>query len=530
MGDIALKGPELKKMVAMAKKRDLNFAYCPGNDPKEDVFVLDRKKKPEVMGRVARAEGTGTKLGFGTAKVKGKVMSLTCERELPQLAKKLKKFLKSETINMNIIVLDMSGQVLEEDIEDLGEDEDDEDVFVDDGDDDDDDGSQGQETAEEGGSDVIADDDAALLKSLKARAAEIQGGIKAASPEAQAKLIPVFKVAVGAMQSGDLAKADDTFTKLDAALDKMAGAGVAQDASADTNDPALARLAEVSATLLKRIEDLGNSETAPKLRAAHGILDGQIEAGDAKKAAGTAKALGDAITRAAEAAQTAPEDAKAEDAKEEPAVDPSVAYRDARAELEPLALDLIQRGLGDVGKMRGVLAYFIEKGDAEDYAGAMKAVPGLKKLIADAENAEKTEAEKDIPANVVPFVRARLEWIKTRATLKSELTKLQGEILAVCQGDDFPDISSESQALFSYLDVLDNRLEDALEALVQAPDGEQREKLKDNARKVLSEYQKELDTPFFQAVDSNNGFKPVNVRGAAVASLGKVNEALSAAA
>ena len=57
MADIALKGPELKKMVKIAKKRDLNFAYCPGNDPAEDVFVLDRKKKPEVMGRVARAEG-----------------------------------------------------------------------------------------------------------------------------------------------------------------------------------------------------------------------------------------------------------------------------------------------------------------------------------------------------------------------------------------------------------------------------------------------------------------------------------------
>lgn len=178
--------------------------------------------------------------------------------------------------------------------------------------------------------------------------------------------------------------------------------------------------------------------------------------------------------------------------------------------------------------MRAVLAYFTEKGEAEDYAGALKAVPGLKKLIAEAEAAEQTAAEADIPAGVVPFVRARLDWVKTRSTLKSELTKLQGEILAVCSGDEFPTIANDSNALFSYLETLDSRLEDALEALVQEPDGTQREKLKAAARKVLDEYRGELDTPFFQAVDGKNGFKPVNVRGAALASLGKVTDALAA--
>ena len=110
------------------------------------------------------------------------------------------------------------------------------------------------------------------------------------------------------------------------------------------------------------------------------------------------------------------------------------------------------------------------------------------------------------------------------------MTKLQDSILAVCQGEEFPTIANDTKALFTYLDALDTRLEDALEALVQEPDGDKREKLKDDARKVLSEFQSELDTPFFQTVDGNNGFKPVNVRGAAIASLGKVNEALSMAA
>ena len=92
-------------------------------------------------------------------------------------------------------------------------------------------------------------------------------------------------------------------------------------------------------------------------------------------------------------------------------------------------------------------------------------------------------------------------------------------------------MADDSKGLFSYLDKLDNRLEDALEALVQEPDGSKRQSLKGNAQKVLVEFQAELNTnPFFQAVDGGNGFKPVNVRSAAMASLGKVNDALSTAA
>lgn len=505
MGDIALKGAELKKMVALAKKRDLNFAYCPGNDPKEDVFVLDIKKNPEVIGRVARAEGTGTKLCLGRASVTGKVMSLSCERELPQVAKKLKKFLKFEGIAMNIIVLDMEGNVLEQDVEDLGDA------------DEDDDTSDDADDASDDEVDDSADDQGERLKTLKNRAAQLQGAIKDAPGDAQATLVKGFKSALGAMQGGDLDTAEDTFTKLEGAITKLAG--VAADTQTNTPDPALSKLTEVSATLSKRIDALGEAEGVSKLRAVHGVLNSQITDGDVKKAAGTAKALGDAIGRLAGQADATPDTENGE-----------TAFRNARVDLEPMVLDLLQKGLGDVGKMRSVLSYFIEKGEAGDFAGALKAVPGLKTLIAAAQSADQTAAEADIPAGVVPFVRARLEWIKTRSTLKSEMTKLQAEILAVCQGDAFPTIAKDSKTLFTYLDVLDTRLEDALEALVQEPDGAQREKLKDAARKVLSEYQSELNTPFFQAVDSNNGFKPVNVRGAAIATLGEVSAALSAAA
>lgn len=205
-------------------------------------------------------------------------------------------------------------------------------------------------------------------------------------------------------------------------------------------------------------------------------------------------------------------------------------WRDSRADLEPVALDLLQRNLGDVSKIRAVLGYFIEKGEAGDYVGGMTAAGGLKKLIAEAQAAEQTAAETDIPAGIVPFVRARLDWVKTRTSQKAELTKLQDAIVAACDADEFPDIANDSKQLFTYLDTLDGRLEDALDALVQEPDGAKRKKLKADAAKLLVEFQKELDTPFFQAVDGDNGFKPVNVRGAAMGSLGKVKDALTMSA
>lgn len=542
MADIAMKGPDLKKFIKIAKKRDLNFAYCPGNDPAEDVFVLDRKKKPEAMGRVARAEGSGSKLCFGTARTKGRIVLLTCEREMPQTAKKLKKFLKFEKAPMNVIVMDKDGNILEEDIEDLPEDPelDLDDVDIEDLDDADiaDDAAEEEETAapDDGAAPAV---DAARLKQLTTRAGVLQTAITGLPEQVQAPMMKRFKGVVGLLKSADLDGAEQGLDKLDAAVDLVNKKGAAQPEP----DADLERLRGVAADLRQRIDAIGNPDGTARLVAAHGLLLGQIEEGDVKKATTTVKALADAIARAAEqgAASPAqepeqaatPDDNRAQDDADDTAqddVDPGIAWRDARADLEPVALDLLQRNLGDVSKMRAVLGFFIEKGEARDFAGAMKAEPGLKKLIAQAQAAEQTAAEKDIPAGVVPFVRARLDWVKTRTTLKAELTKLQAAIIDVCDPEEFPDIVNESKQLFGYIEALDERLEDALEALVQEPDGARRETLKADAVKVLEDYQSELDTPFFQAVDGNNGFKPVNVRGAAMESLGKVRAVLSAAA
>ncbi|MEO0380773.1 MAG: hypothetical protein AAF252_10935, partial [Pseudomonadota bacterium] len=161
---------------------------------------------------------------------------------------------------------------------------------------------------------------------------------------------------------------------------------------------------------------------------------------------------------------------------------------------------------------------------------ALKAVPGLKKLIAAAQAAAQSEAETAIPAGVAHYNKARLDWRETRSTLTSEMSRLEKAIIDTCDASEFPNAARDASRLFDYLAKLDDRLENALEALEQEQDGDAREKLKGPATAVLAEFKRELDTDFFKAVDGNNGFTPVNVRGAAITSLRKVEDALSQAA
>ena len=92
MSEVALKGDELRKILKVAKKRDLAFAYAPGKTREDDIFSIHRKRAPEIVSRAVRKESEGTKYAFGMASVAGKVLSLTCERELPGMSKKLKRF------------------------------------------------------------------------------------------------------------------------------------------------------------------------------------------------------------------------------------------------------------------------------------------------------------------------------------------------------------------------------------------------------------------------------------------------------
>ncbi|MEX0339953.1 MAG: hypothetical protein AB3N11_13045 [Arenibacterium sp.] len=92
--------------------------------------------------------------------------------------------------------------------------------------------------------------------------------------------------------------------------------------------------------------------------------------------------------------------------------------------------------------------------------------------------------------------------------------------------EGFEDVASRSDKLFSYLDSFDGQLEDTLQQIIGAS-GEAQDALKATAQNIVSRYRSELDSDFFKAVDQN-GFVPTNIRGAALASLDTVSQALAA--
>lgn len=555
MSDVALRGDELKKLLKIAKKRDLAFAYSPGKSPAEDIYSMDRKKKPDVVSRAVRKESEGTKYAFGYVSVKGKIVSLKCERELPGMSKKLKKFFKSEKCPMNVVILDQNGNVLEEDIEELPEDD------LLDGDDADE--NEAEDNVQDAEEVAPAEDDTARRKQVTKLASEVKAGMADLPEDAKATVSKGFVGAVKALQGGKLDQAEAVLNKLKAIVDKMAG-GAAVPAESNeepasaaaptapqepaaaapppppppTVNPVTAKLMMVAEKLEGRIATLEADDDTSNLRAMLEDLRQQIESGDAKGSGASAKALGEEISkvsaRQSAAAKATREETFQESLPETPEneVDHTLTkdgklWNDARADLEGRVLALLKSGMGDVGQLRADWASFMEKGNAQEYVDAMNIQPNLLKLIAEGEAAEMSDAEKDIPENVVPFVRARLDWIKARTQLRGEMGKLQNAILAVCKGEDFAGVADDTKELFSYLDALDDKLENALEALVEAPDGAEREDKKKAARSVLGDFQAKLETPFFKDVDTNNGFVSVSVRGTAVNALSEVGAALS---
>ncbi len=124
MSGMKTEGEELKKLLKLGRKRPLPFGFCIGPGDEDHVLIIHRKRKPETLGKAARTEGLGTKIAFGTLTVSGRLITLTCKREAPALAKKMKRFMIRQKLKMNVLVLDAAGRELESDIEELEEDPD----------------------------------------------------------------------------------------------------------------------------------------------------------------------------------------------------------------------------------------------------------------------------------------------------------------------------------------------------------------------------------------------------------------------
>ena len=487
MGEFALEGDELKKLIKVAKKRPIAFAFSPGSGDDDAIFALHRKRKPDILGKAVKKEGEGSKIAYGLCEVQGKNMTLTCERECPQLAKRLKRWLKAQKAPHNVICFDESGNQIDSDVEDLPDDPMYDEPGVDDEEDEDD--------AGQGGLDA---------KELEARLRKITQEAAALPPEKNKQLLAALKSAVTALKGGNLPTVKNTLDAVEQAMGKMAGGPSKED---------LQRQRDLAAELGKCRKDMAGRPDIEKLQIVWDMAAKMVKAQDFGRAQQTLEKLKEALAKA-------------------PAASPEeTLWQQKGLPHIQAANEAIKAGHGDVSRLQAAVAYAMEAAASGDFKKAMATAERLAKAIQQLEASGDTrnEAERTVDANVVPFRQARVLWSKAKAKLNSELSKLQSEIIKACAGiPELSGVENDTKILFSYLEALDERLEDQLDELINAESSEARNKLKDVCRKTIREYLGELESEFFRDVDNNNGFTKVQVRATAVAALNEVERQLAA--
>lgn len=530
MSEFAVEGPELKKMVKLARKGPIPFAFNPGKSDPEHHLAMHRKRPPGVLAKSAKKEGAGMKVAFGTCEVKQKVMELTCEKSVPAMAKKLKKFLKTNKVSLNVKILDESGNVLEEDIEDLP---DDPDLY------DEDQAPEAPVEQEQTAESPEVPDAAAIVARIKAAQPRIAEAPKAVAD----KLGTALKKVVAQIKEQSLQAADQSMSQIEAVLDKLAAAAGqgAQAEQTEEQDEGLSA-ADIAQEIRSLAQDAQGLPDALRAKVAKPIqqLGALLKAGDLDRAAEGVPKVRQAIETllqksAAQEAQPEPEEPASEaQAAPEPEQEDSARaeWLAAYEKLKPAADAALKEhrfaSEAEEGTFKTRLNYAEANANEGAYEAALKTLPGLQAMLDDAANNAPGTSGPDIGEDVKPFAESRVKWASTRTTMLAELKKLQDAIAAACkEHEELAGVAGEVNSLTDYLIKLDERLEDKLDDIVNAPSGSERDGHKADARALLAEYQAELQTDFFKDVDANNGFVNVAVASTAAKALAEINSVLS---
>lgn len=290
MSDYAVTGDELKNLLKIAKKRPLQFAYCPAQSAEKDLLALHRKKPGAIMAKALRAEGEGNKLAFGTLSVGGKLVTLECEKVLPALARKVKKFLKFNKVQRNVRVLDADGNLLEEDIEDLAEDPDDgDDIAATDADDTDDDDADTDDTAV--GTDDTDAGDQFDASALVARIKAMEPRIAQLGEDRAAPLRKAMVAAIGFVKDANGPQAEGMLDRIDAALLKLGDQGAPSQTPPQAGTAAQQKLQQAAALLAQRVKALPEGDMRAMLAGQVRDIAGAIREGAVERAITGLKAL-----------------------------------------------------------------------------------------------------------------------------------------------------------------------------------------------------------------------------------------------
>lgn len=520
MGDFAVEGSELKKMIKTAKKQPVAFGFNPGKSEEDAYCGMHRNKPATQLGKDAKDAAEGGKYAFGTATVTGKTINLTCLRELPGLAKRFKKYLKTQKVMLNVVILDADGNVLESDIEDdLPDDPELEGDAAE--------SESDAEEADEAGTEAptLGDDRTALIKRLSA----MRDRILALPPEAQAKLAGPFrqltdfvkaKLGTPLFEAKDLEQATANADKLDAAIALLAGAAASVPQQAA--DPQMQKLQQVAASTRAKVGEVADEKPRTQLLAAMDRVDGHIKAAEVEAAVGLLKKVNDIL-------KTQPQAGEGETTSGETA-DPAQAEWEKRfGALESTINEALTQGLVEkVDDLRKLRDWATGMAIDKQFAKALQALPRIEAILASATVDGKSAFEADIDPAVKPFAMARLRWTGARSTIMSEVKRLEADIVAAAAENELLEkAAAEVSTLTRSVEKLDDRLETKLDNVVNAKTGPDRERLKGEARAVIGEYEAELGKPFFADIDNNNGFISIAVASTARAALADIARVLA---
>ncbi len=108
---------ELKNLLTLSRRIEMKFGVCVASKPEDMVLLLDKKKPPAMLAKLARKASKGNITTYGTCETAGKLITLKTEEDDPPpgISKKLRKYLAGNGLRFSIEVLLPGGASFESD-------------------------------------------------------------------------------------------------------------------------------------------------------------------------------------------------------------------------------------------------------------------------------------------------------------------------------------------------------------------------------------------------------------------------------
>lgn len=470
MADAVFSLEKLKKQFKTSQNRAVNFGFNPGNKENEQMLLLDHVKGPKTLGKIARFEGSSSKMACGTLDSTSGIAVFTCESPLPGMAKRIKRLFSRAKIQRKVQIVGPNGEIFEE--------------AADENDETNRDGDSpkpapapeaeqppaaAKAPEEPAPAGKAADEQAALWQERYAKIAPLADKVLRHGLGDPKKIQAARNFLEAKADAGDYAAALKnlpTFEKLLRAAVQAKGAGQAGAASGSPDSESQADGREIAARLRaerERAMELPVPQRAKLAEAFKQAID-QIKAGDLDKAAAMVARIAGAIDKLLRAGAAAKK--------------PAAASADANAlqalakRLQALKTDIIKlegqdlrnRLIGDLKES----STLIKAGDAD---GAEKRIVLMEKALADGQArhaaAAKGDAREEAPASadaqailkdlqsLTPRLRKAIETAPDR---KAALLAVAASIKSNAEAGDTAGLGKAAQDLQRLTAALDKLL------------------------------------------------------------------------